>query len=133
MFKMTVNSCKNIFRNIAFCGLGILFFVLLSGRGYKTIGNAGIVLTIALTVISVGYSIWLNWWRDNQRWDRFNFGHDTGMPTETVFQYDKRHLEKGFEQAKNEVSNIENRAENIASNPRAALTAGGKAIQNALR
>ena len=131
--KKRFESHKNIFRNVAFCGLGILFFVLLSGRGYKTIGNAGIVLTIAFTVITVGYTIWLNWWRDNQRWDRFNFGNQTGMPTETVFQYDKRHIEQGFNQAKDAVSNIENKAENIASNPQATLTSGGNAIQNALR
>lgn len=130
--KKRFSSHKNIFRTIAFCGLGILASVLLINRGYGGIGNGGIVLSFAIGAVLVGQAIWTNWWRDNQRWDRFNFG-STIIPTDTVYQYDVAHLKKGYNQVSSGVSNIENKAENAASHSQDVLTSAGKSIQDSLR
>ena len=72
--KQRFGSHKNIFRTIAFCGLGVLIGVYLVNAGWGTIGKLGIVASIALGVILTLGSVYYNWWRSGMNWNRFNFG-----------------------------------------------------------
>ena len=71
--KQRFGSHKNIFRTIAFCGLGVLISVYLVNAGWGTIGKAGIVASIAMGCIFTMSSIYYNWWRSGMNWNRFNF------------------------------------------------------------
>ena len=61
--KQRFGSHKNIFRTIAFCGLGVLISVYLVNAGWRSIGKMGIVASIAIGVILTMGSIYYNWWR----------------------------------------------------------------------
>ena len=76
--KNRYSAHKDIFKIIAFCGLGILFSIFLINRGFTTIGNSGIVLSITLAVILTLRNIYNIWWRDNMNWNRYNFGRYGG-------------------------------------------------------
>jgi len=94
--KERFGSHKNIFRTIAFCGLGVLFGVYLVNAGWGTIGKLGIVASIALAIIFTLQSIYLNWWRSSMNWNRFNFGKQGvgGAGYETVYQHDVQAVDK---------------------------------------
>ena len=60
--KQRFGSHKNIFRTIAFCGLGVLIGVYLVNAGWGTIGKFAIVASIAMGVILTLGSVYYNWW-----------------------------------------------------------------------
>jgi hypothetical protein len=118
--KQRFGSHKNIFRTIAFCGLGVLISVYLVNAGWKTIGKTGIVASIAMGVILTMGSVYYNWWRSSMNWNRFNFGKYDNRAGDTVYQHDINAMEKLYGDTKSEVSSIETQAESTASKAYAA-------------
>jgi len=90
--KQRFNSHKNIFRTIAFCGLGVLISVYIVNAGWSTVGKTGIAASIAIGVILTMMSIYDNWWRSSKNWNQFNFGSYSSGPT--VYQHDKSAIGK---------------------------------------
>ena len=121
--KQRFGSHKNIFRTIAFCGLGVLISVYLVNAGWRSIGKMGIVASIALGVILTMGSVYYNWWRSGMNWNRFNFGKYDAAGAGTVYEHDVRAFEKLYGDTKTAVGNIEQQAEDTANK---AYTAGQK-------
>ena len=110
--KQRFGSHKNIFRTIAFCGLGVLISVYLVNAGWKTIGKTGIVASIAMGVILTMGSVYYNWWRSSMNWNRFNFGkYAAAGAGGTVYEHDVKAFEKLYGDTKTEVGNLEQQAE----------------------
>ena len=110
--KQRFGSHKNIFRTIAFCGLGVLISVYLVNAGWRSIGKMGIVASIAIGVILTMGSIYYNWWRSGMNWNRFNFGKYTAAGAGgTVYEHDVKAFEKLYGDTKTEVGNLEQQAE----------------------
>ena len=139
--KQRFGSHKNIFRTIAFCGLGVLISVYLVNAGWKTIGKTGIVASIAIGVILTMSSVYYNWWRSSMNWNRFNFGkYDANGTGDTVYGHDVTALEKLYGDTKSEVSSIETQAESAADKAYsagqkvygAASNIGGHAVSGAM-
>jgi hypothetical protein len=108
-------SHKNVFKNIAFCALGVLVSVLLVNKGFKNIGNAGIILSIVIAVILTANKIYDNWSRNQMNWNRYNWTFDKstlGKGYETVYEHDKKALWKGISQVKSTAKSSENKAMN---------------------
>jgi len=106
-------SHKNVFKNIAFCALGVLVSVLLVNKGFKNIGNAGIILSIVIAVILTANKIYDNWSRNQMNWNRYNWTFDKstlGKGYETVYEHDKKAFWKGLSQVKSEAKSTENKA-----------------------
>lgn len=68
------NSHKNIFKNIAFCALGVLASVFILKKGWSATGKAGIILSITVAVLLTASSIYDNWWRSSMNWNKYNWG-----------------------------------------------------------
>jgi len=110
--KQRFGSHKNIFRTIAFCGLGVLISVYLVNAGWRSIGKMGIVASIAIGVILTMGSIYYNWWRSGMNWNRFNFGkYAAAGAGDTVYEHDVKAFEKLYGDTKTEVGNLEQQAE----------------------
>jgi hypothetical protein len=110
--KQRFGSHKNIFRTIAFCGLGVLISVYLVNAGWRSIGKMGIVASIAIGVILTMGSIYYNWWRSGMNWNRFNFGkYAAAGAGGTVYEHDVKAFEKLYGDTKTEVGNLEQQAE----------------------
>jgi hypothetical protein len=110
--KQRFGSHKNIFRTIAFCGLGVLISVYLVNAGWRSIGKMGIVASIAMGVILTMGSIYYNWWRSGMNWNRFNFGkYAAAGAGGTVYEHDVKAFEKLYGDTKTEVGNLEQQAE----------------------
>ena len=114
--KQRFGSHKNIFRTIAFCGLGVLISVYLVNAGWGTIGKAGIVASIAMGCIFTMSSIYYNWWRSGMDWNRFNFGKHAseGAGGGSVWEHNKKALAKLYGDTKTAVGDIEQHAEDAA-------------------
>ena len=39
---------RNIFKNVAFCALGVVLSLYLVNKGWKNVGKAGVVLSVAI-------------------------------------------------------------------------------------
>jgi hypothetical protein len=114
--KDRYSSHTGIFRTIAFCGLGVLAGVYLVNAGNRNIGNAIILLSIAIGVIFTMKSIYDNWWRSGMNWNRFDFGSYSGPHSgDTVYQHDVKAFEKLYDDTSAEVSHIEAQAEKQAT------------------
>ena len=114
--KQRYGSHKNIFRTIAFCGLGVLAGVYLVNAGNRTIGNAAILLSIAIGVILTMKAVYDNWWRSSMNWNRFDFGSYSGPHSgDTVWSHDVKAFDKLYDDTSAEVSHIESQVENKAS------------------
>jgi len=103
---------RNIFKTIAFAALGVLFSVFLINRGFTNIGNAGIVLSIAIAAYLTLRKIYDNWQRNPWYWNQYEWTADKNQLQpgyETVFQHDVKAVEKGYRQAKGEVGYLEKR------------------------
>ena len=110
--KQRFGSHKNIFRTIAFCGLGVLISVYLVNAGWGSIGKIGIVASIAIGAILTMGSIYYNWWRSGMNWNRFNFGkYAAAGAGGTVYEHDVKAFEKLYGDTKTEVGNLEQQAE----------------------
>ena len=122
--KQRFGSHKNIFRTIAFCGLGVLIGVYLVNAGWTTIGKLGIVASIAMGVILTIGTIYYNWWRSGMNWNRFNFdeysGGADGSGGESVYEHNVKAFEKLYGDTKTAVGNIEQQAEDTAGKAYAA-------------
>jgi hypothetical protein len=118
--KQRFGSHKNIFRTIAFCGLGVLISVYLVNAGWGTIGKLGIVASIAVGVILTLTTIYYNWWRSNMDWNRFNFGDDSVSAGDSVYEHDVRAFEKLYDDTSAQVSSLETQAESTAAQAYAA-------------
>jgi len=95
--KKRYKAHKDIFKNVAFCGLGVLMSVFLSNKGYPTIGKIGIAFSIVVGLILTVKKIIDNSQRDSMRWDRYSFGSSNPslkQPTQSVYEYDVEHMEK---------------------------------------
>jgi len=112
--KLRFRSHKDIFRTIAFCGLGVLISVYLVNAGWGSIGKLGIVASIAIAVILTLKAIYDNWWRSDMNWNRINFGKYDAAGGDTVYQHDVRAVEKLYDDTSTAVSDIETKAENVA-------------------
>jgi len=118
--KQRFGSHKNIFRTIAFCGLGVLISVYLVNAGWGTIGKLGIVASIAMGVILTLGSVYYNWWRSGMNWNRFNFGTYSAAGGDTVYEHDVKAVEKLYSDTSAQVSSIESQAEDVAGQVSAA-------------
>ena len=103
-------SHKDIFRTIAFCGLGVLISVYLVNAGFQTIGRLGIVGSIGIGVILTLRSIYYNWWRSGMNWNRFDFGSYTNKADNTVWQHDVIAFNKLYDEGKSEASYLKTQA-----------------------
>ena len=113
--KERFGSHKNIFRTIAFCGLGVLMSVYLINSGFTTIGKLGIIASIAIAVILTLKAIYDNWWRSGMNWNRINFGSYSGpQGGDTVYEHDVRATEKLWGDVSSEASNLESQAKTQA-------------------
>jgi hypothetical protein len=114
--KQRFGSHKNIFRTIAFCGLGVLIGVYLVNAGWGTIGKLGIVASIAMAVILTLSSVYYNWWRSGMNWNRFNFGsYSAAAGGSTVYDHDVRAFDKLYDDSSTEFSHIESQAKHEAT------------------
>ena len=114
--KQRYGSHTDIFRTIAFCGLGVLAGVYLVNAGMRNTGNAVILLAIAMGVILTARSIYYNYWRSGMNWNRFDWGTYSGPHSgDTVYQHDVKAFEKLYDDTSAEVSHIEAQAENQAN------------------
>ena len=109
---------KNIFKILAFCGLGILFSVFLINRGFTTIGNGGIGLSIIIAIILTIRNIYNIWWRDNMNWNRYNFGRygsvkgGSGQQHDgSVWEHDVAAVEKIYYGGEQEVDTLKTSTE----------------------
>jgi len=119
--KQRFGSHKNIFRTIAFCGLGVLISVYLVNAGWGTIGKLGIVASIAMGVILTLGSVYYNWWRSGMNWNRFNFDeYSPAAGGDTVYEHNVRAFEKLYGDTKTAVGDIEQQAEDVATKTYAA-------------
>jgi hypothetical protein len=115
--KQRYGSHKDIFRTIAFCGLGVLIGVYLVNGGWSTIGKLTIVASIAVGVLLTMSSIYYNWWRSGMNWNRFDFGNTAatgGAAGETVYQHDVVAFDKLYAGTKSELNTLETKAEDEA-------------------
>jgi len=113
--KQRFGSHKNIFRTIAFCGLGVLIGVYLVNAGWGTIGKFSIVASIAMGVILTLGSVYYNWWRSGMNWNRFNFGsYSAAAGGSTVYEHDVRAFDKLYDDTSTEFSHIESQAKKEA-------------------
>jgi hypothetical protein len=115
--KQRFGSHKNIFRTIAFCGLGVLISVYLVNAGWGTLGKLGIVASIAVGVILTLGSVYSNWRRSGMDWNRINFGsysNTSGGATVsgggTVYEHDVGALKKLWSDSSTEFSKVESQA-----------------------
>jgi len=113
--KQRYGSHKDIFRTVAFCGLGVLAGVYLVNAGNKNIGNAVILLSIAIGVILTMKAIYDNWWRSSMNWNRFDFGTYSAASGDTVYEHDVKAFGKLYDDTSAEVSKLETQAEDKAS------------------
>ena len=114
--KQRYSSHTDIFRTIAFCGLGVLAGVYLINAGMRNTGNAVILLAIAIGVILTARAIYYNYWRSGMNWNRFDWGSYSGPRSgDTVYQHDVRAFEKLYDDTSAEVSDIETKAEQKAN------------------
>ena len=93
---------RNIFRNVAFCALGVIFSLYLVNRGWNTLGKMGVILSIGAGVILTIKSIFDAWWRSPMNWNRYQQpggkgGKDAG---DTVWAHDVNAFWKGVGEAK---------------------------------
>ena len=99
-----------ILKNIAYCSLGILVSVFLVNKGWRNLGNAGIVLSIAIAVMLTGRSLYDNWQRNSLYWNRYNWSFDPNEAKsgyETVYQHDVKAFWKSVDDTKSAAENIE--------------------------
>jgi len=117
--KQRFGSHKNIFRTIAFCGLGVLIGVYLVNAGWGTLGKFSIVASIAVGIILTLSSIYYNSWRSDMNWNRFNFGSYSGAGGggggETVYEHDVKAFNKLYDDTSTQISHLESQAKDAAT------------------
>lgn len=107
--KKRYKAHKDIFKNVAFCGLGVLMSVFLSNKGYPAIGKIGITLSIVVGLILTARKILDNSQRDSTRWDRYSFGSSSPSlkpATQSVYEYDVQSLTKIEGQVENKANKL---------------------------
>uniref|UniRef100_A0A6C0C4S5 Uncharacterized protein n=1 Tax=viral metagenome TaxID=1070528 RepID=A0A6C0C4S5_9ZZZZ len=114
--KLRYRSHKDIFKTIAFCGLGVLVSVYLVNAGWSFIGKSGIAGSIVIAIILTLKSVYDNWWRDDMNWDRIKFREFKPANGTTVLQHDIRAVEKLYGDTTAAVSNIESQAGSLVDN-----------------
>lgn len=97
-------SHAGIFRTIAFCSLFILGGVYLNKLGMGMLGNAIIVLSIAVCGVLIIRRIIENYSRSPMNWNQFDWGLDNnkGKHVPSVWEVDKKFFERGYDYAKKE-------------------------------
>ena len=115
--KKRYASHKDIFKNIAFCGLGILASLYLAKKGFPVIGKLGITLSIVVCIILTIKKMIDNGRRDNMRWDRFNFGSASPdqTPQPSVYEYDVNSAIKLKDDLLGEAKHVGNEVSNEAT------------------
>ena len=106
-------SHKNIFKTLAFCGLGVLISIFLINRGFVTLGRLGVVISITIGIIFTARTIYTNSWRSGMNWNRFDFGpygNKDGSGDNTVYEHDVRAIKKLYGDSKAEFYDLESKA-----------------------
>jgi len=133
--KKRFDSHKNIFRTIAFCGLGVLIGVYLVNAGWTSIGKAGIVTSIAVGTILTMRTIYYNWWRSEMSWNRFDFGKFSDAD-DTVYQHDVNAVYKLYDDTYDEGSSLYSQAKaegsKLKSEGSKVMAAGSKVAGSTL-
>ena len=103
---------KNIFKILAFSGLGILASTILSNRGFTTLGKMGVVTSIVLAIIFTAKSMYDIWDRNNMNWNRYDFGESGGLPShkQTVWGHDKTAINKLYTGGLSEFNTLKHKA-----------------------
>jgi len=106
-------SHASIFRTIAFCSLFILGGVYLNKLGMSMLGNAIIVLSIAVCAVLIIRKIIDNYSRSPMNWNQFEWSLDTNKGTHvpSVWDVDKKFFERGYNYAKEEADSAYNQAD----------------------
>lgn len=116
--KNRYTSHKNIFKTIAFCGLGVLVSIFLINKGFTTLGRTGVVISIALGIILTLRTIYTNFKRSAMNWNRFDFGpygNKDGSGEDTVYEHDVRAIKKLYGDTKSEFYDLESKAKEDGS------------------
>jgi hypothetical protein len=101
------SSHANIFKTIAFCSLFILGGVYLNSWGWTMVGNAVIVLAIAVAIFLTIKRIWWNYYRNPMNWNQFEWTEKTpGGQQPSVWEVDKAFFDRGYNQATNELNTM---------------------------
>lgn len=118
---------KNIFKILAFSALGILASVILSNRGFTTLGKTGVVISIVLAIIFTLRSVYDIWYKNNMNWNRYDFGESGGMPKheQTVWQHDVTAMDTLYKGSMSELDTLKRKTETGAQK---IYGAGEKAI-----
>jgi len=106
-------SHAGIFRTIAFCSLFILGGVYLNKLGMSMIGNAVIVLSIAICAVLIIRRILDNYSRSPMNWNQFEWelNNDHGNKVPTVIEVDEKFFENSYDFAKKEAGAAYNQAD----------------------
>jgi len=93
---------RNIFKNVAFCALGVIFSLYLVNRGWTSLGKTGIILSIGAGVILTIKSIFDAWWRSPMNWNQYQQVGGVGgdHAGDTVWAHDVNAFWKGVGEAK---------------------------------
>ena len=106
-------SHASIFRTIAFCSLFILAGVYVNKLGLSMIGNAVIVLSIAVCAILIIRKIIDNNARSPMNWNQFEWdvNNDHGTRVPTVLEVDRKFFETSYDMAKKEAGAAYNKVD----------------------
>jgi len=94
---------RGIFKNVAFCALGVVFSLYLVNNGWPTVGKTGVILSIGIGVILTGLSIWDMWWRSPMNWNQYIQAPNLGgqkQHGDTVWSHDVNAFWRGVGEAK---------------------------------
>lgn len=106
-------SHASIFRNIAFCSLFILGGVYINKLGLSMIGNAIIVLSIAICTVLIIRRLIDNYSRSPMNWNQFEWdlNNNKGSRVPTVLEVDEKFFENSYDFAKKEAGAAYNEAD----------------------
>jgi len=126
---------RNIFQNVAFCALGVVFSLYLVNKGWSSVGKTGVVLSVAFGVVLTIRSIFDAWWRSPMNWNRYqqesSRGGKGGKGTEkyeTVWQHDVNAFWKGAHQAKDATKSAYGAASSLGSKVGGELSSDASSI-----
>ena len=111
---------RNIFKNVAFCALGVVLSLYLVNKGWKNVGKAGVVLSVAIGIVLTIKAINDAWWRSPMNWNRYQSssgrsGGGADANYETVWQHDVNAFWKGVHQTEDTAKSAYGAASSLAS------------------
>ena len=109
---------RNIFKNVAFCALGVVFSLYLVNKGWTMLGKSGVVLSIGIGTILTVKSIFDAWWRSPMNWNRYQQSGDLDIGKkagDTVWAHDVNAFWKGVGEVKRGAADVIGDAGKIGS------------------